>query len=100
MSKRAVPFSTAGGRKWITLWWLQALGLLIATSVFLKAWFLKELETDQLVQIYALMATIAGAFIGVQGAVDFRAAGQSPAVAESNPPTDVPPDIDSEEEDV
>jgi hypothetical protein len=89
MASPARPFSTEGGRKWVALWWLQALGALMIAAVVLKALLepLADLETDQLIQVFGLMATITGAFVGVQGAIDFRAA-RSPQIAQSDPPTD------------
>lgn len=86
--KKATPFSPQGGRKWIALWYLQALGLGVAAAIVAQATLLPALKTDQLIQVFGLMATITGAFIGVQGAVDFRAA-KTPEVAEGNPPVDV-----------
>lgn len=74
--KRARPFSTEGGRKWIAMWYLQGLGVFILALIVLKAVMkpLEDLDIDQLVQVFVLMATITGTFVGVQGAIDFRSA--------------------------
>jgi hypothetical protein len=89
MASPARPFSTEGGRKWVALWYLQALGICLLVLIVLQATLaaLGDLQTDQMIQVFGLMATITGAFVGVQGAIDFRAA-RSPTVAESDPPTD------------